>query len=71
MYEHYYYNSNLDSRGNHEVHTGSCSYLPATHNRNYIGYEKDCHAAIARAKDETGKKNFDGCYFCCRPCHEG
>jgi len=71
MYQHYYYNLNLDARGNHEVHTGSCSYLPAISNRAYIGYESDCHQAIRKAKLTTGKSNFDGCYYCCNPCHHG
>lgn len=71
MYKHYYYNSNLDYRGNHEVHTGDCSYLPAPQNRVYIGYEASCQDAIRRAKSDTGKSNFDGCYHCCYPCHKG
>lgn len=67
----YYYNKNLDKNGNHEVHTSECSYLPAVHNRAMIGYLNDCHSAIQRAKQDTGKTNFDGCYHCCHPCHNG
>lgn len=67
----YYYNKNLDSKGNHEVHTSECSYLPAALNRVMIGYENDCNAAIQRVKKETGKTNYDGCYHCSYPCHKG
>ena len=71
MLQHYYYNKNLDSRGNHEVHAGTCSYMPAAHNREYIGYESSCQAAIARVKVSTGKSNFDGCFYCSNACHKG
>lgn len=71
MYAFYYYNKNTDSRGNHEVHREDCSYLPSSQNRVYISYEKDCHSAIQRAKNATGKTNFDGCFFCSRACHTG
>ncbi|MBS4744077.1 hypothetical protein B9G52_10520 [Bacillus safensis] len=67
----YYYNINTDINGNHEVHTEDCSYLPDTRNREYIGYEPDCKSAINRAKRETSKYNFDGCYYCCNECHTG
>ena len=67
----YYYNKNLDNKGNHEVHTKDCSHLPNYDNRVMIGYESDCKSAIDRAKSETGRQNFDGCYWCCRECHTG
>lgn len=57
----YYYNNNLDSHGNHEVHTSSCPYGPNLSNRVTIGYKSDCHDAIRSAKIMTGKSNFDGC----------
>lgn len=71
MAKFYYYNKNLDKKGNHEVHTEDCSYIPQVLNRTFIGYESNCSAAIQRVKKETGKSNFDGCYFCCRECHTG
>lgn len=67
----YYYNSNLDEKGKHEVHTEGCNHLPTLSNRILIGYEQNCKAAIQRAKKETGKSNFDGCFFCCNECHIG
>jgi len=67
----FYYNENIDDKGNHEVHEDDCSYLPDVLNRKMIGYENDCKTAIQRAKNETGKTNFDGCFHCCRACHTG
>jgi hypothetical protein len=71
MHKFYYYNKNIDSKGNHEVHAEDCSYIPNLANRVMIGYEKDCYSAIQRAKKESGKTNFDGCYYCCEECHAG
>ncbi|MDF2608909.1 MAG: hypothetical protein K0R92_383 [Lachnospiraceae bacterium] len=70
-YEHYYFNDNTDDKGRHEVHTGSCSYIPATQNRTYIGYKSSCSDAIEAAKSSYPSYKFDGCYWCCRPCHKG
>ncbi len=67
----YYYNSNVDNKGNHEVHANGCNHMPSDYNKNLIGYESDCKAAIQRAKQKTGKSNFDGCYYCCNECHKG
>lgn len=71
MSELYYYNKSTDEHGNHEVHTGNCTYCPNEYNRVYIGLYTSCSEAIAAAKQQTGKSNFDGCYWCCRPCHKG
>jgi len=71
MAEFYYFNKNLDDKGNHEVHEKGCSHMPDLNNRELIGYETDCESAIRRAKRDTGKTNFDGCYWCCRECHTG
>ena len=69
--KHYYFNDNVDDKGNHEVHTEDCSFLPAAKNRTYIGYFADCSSAIAAAKASHPYDSFDGCYFCCNPCHTG
>lgn len=71
MSEFYYFHNTVDDKGNHEVHAESCSYLPNAYNRTMIGYERSCSDAIDRAKQEHPFKSFDGCYFCCRPCHTG
>lgn len=68
----YIYNRNTDSKGNHEVHTVECDYLPKIENRIEIRYDHTgCRSAIAQAKEDASKTNFDGCYYCSRPCHKG
>lgn len=67
----YYYNTSVDNHGNHEVHTEECRYCPSPLNRVLIGYHNNCSEAISAAKQKTGQSNFDGCYWCCRPCHKG
>lgn len=32
MYQYYYVNKNEQPNGDHEVHTGSCIYLPSVEN---------------------------------------
>lgn len=71
MANYYYYNKNTDSNGNHEVHTSNCSYRPNSSNSVLIGYENSCQSAIQQVKNQTGKSNFDGCYYCCNECHKG
>lgn len=65
----YYVNKNEQSNGDHEVHTGSCQYLPTVDNRIYLGYYSSCQEAINKAKEHYSK--VDGCYFCSKPCHKG
>lgn len=65
----FYFNDTPDSKGNHEVHTDSCAYLPDKLNRTYLGTYHDCHIAITQAKNNYPSKKFDGCYFCCKACH--
>lgn len=71
MFGNYYYNKNLDSNGNHEVHHQNCSWMPKEHNKVLIGFSLDCDQAIRDVKAKTGKTNFDGCYHCCPKCHKG
>ena len=63
----YYMNENAQANGDHEVHTSTCSHLPAAHNRHYLGVFSNCHDALREAKKRDS--NADGCYYCCRPCH--
>lgn len=67
----YYFYNYADSKGNHEVHKDTCSYLPLNSNCTYIGYFSSCHDAIKEAKKKYPSKSFDGCYWCCNPCHKG
>lgn len=63
----YYVNQNAQSNGDHEVHVASCSFLPATENRTYLGDFTYCSSAVAKAKTHYTKVN--GCFFCSNPCH--
>ena len=36
--KHYYVNKNPQIRGEHEVHSSDCIYLPTLENRQYLGY---------------------------------
>lgn len=38
----YYVNKNAQPNGDHEVHTSSCSFLPAEANRLYLGDFQTC-----------------------------
>lgn len=65
----YYFNKNTDSKGNHEIHTNECSFLPKISNKELIGYEIDSVAAKKKAEKEYPSKKFDGCYYCCSSIH--
>lgn len=64
----YYVNKNAQSNGDHEVHTSSCSDLPNSDNRIYLGNFDTCAEAIREAKKRYD--DVDGCYYCCRACHK-
>lgn len=63
----YYVNKNAQDNGDHEVHTESCSWLPDTTNRLYLGQYSSCKPAVTEAKKTYTKSN--GCFYCCKPCH--
>ncbi|NLI37124.1 MAG: hypothetical protein GX416_11520 [Bacteroidales bacterium] len=65
--DHYYVNRHDQETGEHEVHTGSCRYLPEPENRIYLGYFSNCKEALEEAKKYYS--DVDGCYYCCRPCN--
>lgn len=67
----YYFKNTTDEKGNHEVHTENCSWLPDLSNRTGIGYYSNCKEAIRAAKNKNLSKSFDGCYHCCNDCHKG
>lgn len=69
----YICNKNADDKGRHEIHTDSCTHLPLPKNQLSIGFFSNCQEAInhmVRA-NPNGNFNFDGCYYCCYPCHKG
>ena len=63
----YYVNKNAQSNGDHEVHTGDCSFLPDPQNRLYLGYFSNCHDAVRKAKKTYPQSN--GCFYCSYACH--
>lgn len=63
----YYVNKNTDEKGDHEVHTFSCSHLPSESNRVYLGDFASCSPAVNEAKRHFARSN--GCYWCSRSCH--
>lgn len=63
----YYANTNAQANGDHEVHAGTCSFLPAWENRDYLGEFLSCQPAVAEARRRYPRA--DGCYWCSRTCH--
>ena len=63
-----YYVSKIEQNNvDHEVHTGSCTYLPAADNRIYLGEHASCADAVNAARRHYLHVN--GCYHCSRACH--
>lgn len=65
----YYVNKNAQANGDHEVHTSSCSYLPAESNRVYLGEFVTCAPAVTEARKHYTQSN--GCFYCALACHTG
>ncbi|WP_231706079.1 hypothetical protein [Labilibaculum antarcticum] len=63
----YYVNINAQSNGDHEVHKSSCSYLPSSENRKYLGHFNNCRDAMKEAKKSYNQVN--GCNYCNSACH--
>jgi hypothetical protein len=64
----YYVNKNAQSNtGDHEVHVSTCSFLPDTENRLYLGDFSRCRDAVIEAKKTYKQSN--GCYYCSNECH--
>lgn len=65
----FYVNKNSQTGGDHEVHEGSCSFLPDKENRIYLGEFTYCSSAVTEAKKYYTQVN--GCYYCATACHTG
>lgn len=65
----FYVNKNAQSNGDHEVHKIGCSFIPAQHNRVYLGDFATCSPAVREAKRYYSQVN--GCFYCSRSCHTG
>lgn len=65
----YYVNKNAQANGDHEVHTETCTWCPAEHNRTYLGQFDSCAPAVREAKKHYTQVN--GCFYCSNACHTG
>ena len=64
-------NKQKDDKGRHEVHVVTCSHRPSIINSLEMGWYRDCSAAIKDMEKQNPYHEFDGCYYCCYPCHKG
>ena len=64
---HYCVNQNAQPNGDHEVHTATCTVLPAVQNQTYLGEFTSCGPAVVAAKKHYKQSN--GCAFCSPACH--
>jgi len=65
MAGYYYINDNAQTNGDHEVHTGSCYWLPQISNRTYLGIFNNGVEAVVAAKLRFPAWKINGCAFCC------
>lgn len=65
--DYYYVNRNEQPNGDHEVHKASCVWLPAAHNRIYLGMFTGCAGAVVKAHEYYNQVN--GCVHCSPACH--
>lgn len=63
----YYVNKNAQANGDHEVHTGSGTFLPSIYNRQDLGEHTSCLTAVRQARVTYPQSN--GCRFCSSLCH--
>ncbi len=63
----YFVNKNAQNNGDHEVHKSSCSYIPDSGNRIYLGDFATCQEAVRKAKEHFRQSN--GCFYCSNECH--
>ncbi len=63
----YYVNKNAQSTGEHEVHKGTCSFLPPSYHCQYLGEFSSDYSALEVAKRYY--TNVDGCAYCCPLIH--
>ena len=57
--------------GVHEVHAENCPWMPPFEALyEIIGEYHCCILALQAAREKYKKKKFNGCFFCCHPCHQ-
>lgn len=64
----FYINKKPQQNGEHELHTGTCVFLPHETRRIDIGEYFCCNTAVEVSKNYFKKVN--SCYFCLRLYHE-
>ncbi len=64
----FYIAKKIDGKGDQEVHTAMCNYLPLTHRREYLGEYARCQIALEEAK-RRGFEAANGCDWCNYECH--
>lgn len=67
----YYFNTNTDNHGWHEIHKEKCSFIPSLSDRELIGYFSSPEDALHKAKADHPLYTFDGCYYCCSSINHG
>jgi hypothetical protein len=63
----FYVNKNAQNNGDHEVHRATCSWLPESENRQYLGDFATSQEAVRETKKYYNQVN--GCYYCCPETH--
>lgn len=63
----FYVNKNAQLNGDHEVHRATCSWLPDTENRIFLGEFSSSQEAVRAAKKYYTR--VDGCVHCCPESH--
>lgn len=55
---------------NYEIHKETCSELPSSVNREYLGVYGSDHEALRAAKSKHPTWRIDGCAICCPDIHK-
>jgi hypothetical protein len=65
----YYVNQRAQANGDHEVHAGTCQWIPNNDSRLYVGDHESCAPAVRKAQETYPQSN--GCAYCCPDCNTG
>ena len=63
----YHVSKESKNNGEHEIHKSTCSFLPVSEKRIFLGFLSSCNEAIAEAKKHFEEVN--PCYYCCFEYH--
>jgi hypothetical protein len=62
----YYVNTQMGTKGEHEVHTLACVHGAFPQHRKPLGAHPNCQSAVLEAKKTY--PSADGCWYCCNEC---